>query len=400
MPQHQHNLKLYLNRFHKLDHLLNHYQPLWRPRPFYQQGCPWPEDYQALYNSLIKLDDSHYQQLQSQQQALIDYLTPFIPEAKTLLEYQPEQISDNAKLSALQINGIPGRKLAQITAFAAAVPNENRTIVDWCAGKGHLARALHWHHNNPVHCLEFDKQLCESGASLANKHQADLTFYHHDVLSPLPPELDAKPHVHVGLHACGQLHMQLLKTASQFAPLIAISPCCYHKVPGKLYQALSNTGSEAQLNLSVDDLHLPQEQTITGGNRIHQLRQQEQLWRLGFDELQKTITGGSYLPLPSLQKSLLNQSFYEFCQWAATQKGLTLPQQFDETTLLTRAKQRLDHTRRLELVRQLFQRPLELWLALDRTLYLFEQGYEAQLQEFCPFTVSPRNLLITARRMA
>ena len=52
--------------------------------------------------------------------------------------------------------------------------------------------------------------------------------------------------------------------------------------------------------------------------------------------------------------------------------------------------------RNLELVRALFRRPLELWLLLDRCLYLVEQGYSVRLGEFCPTFLSPRNLLILA----
>ena len=59
---------------------------------------------------------------------------------------------------------------------------------------------------------------------------------------------------------------------------------------------------------------------------------------------------------------------------------------------------RLAMVRNLELVRALFRRPLELWLLLDRCLYLVEQGYSVRLGEFCPTSLSPRNLLILAER--
>ena len=38
------------------------------------------------------------------------------------------------------------------------------------------------------------------------------------------------------------------------------------------------------------------------------------------------------------------------------------------------------------------------WLLLDRCLYLVEQGYSVRLGEFCPTSLSPRNLLILAER--
>ena len=54
--------------------------------------------------------------------------------------------------------------------------------------------------------------------------------------------------------------------------------------------------------------------------------------------------------------------------------------------------------RNLELVRGLFRRPLELWLVLDRALFLSERGYEVQLGEFCDSHLTPRNLLLLAQR--
>ncbi|MNJ72573.1 hypothetical protein D3C77_692410 [compost metagenome] len=54
--------------------------------------------------------------------------------------------------------------------------------------------------------------------------------------------------------------------------------------------------------------------------------------------------------------------------------------------------------RNLELVRGLFRRPLELWLLLDRALFLHEQGYRVRLGCFCPPHLTPRNLLLLAER--
>ena len=51
----------------------------------------------------------------------------------------------------------------------------------------------------------------------------------------------------------------------------------------------------------------------------------------------------------------------------------------------------------LDLVRHQFRRLLELWLVLDRALYLAEQGYRVEVGEFCSRELSPRNLLIDAR---
>jgi len=49
-------------------------------------------------------------------------------------------------------------------------------------------------------------------------------------------------------------------------------------------------------------------------------------------------------------------------------------------------------------VRGLFRRPLEMWLVLDRALFLQENGYQAQVGRFCETALTPRNLMVLAER--
>ena len=74
------------------------------------------------------------------------------------------------------------------------------------------------------------------------------------------------------------------------------------------------------------------------------------------------------------------------------------PGEQDWHALEARGWQRLAEVRNLELLRNLFRRPLELWLLLDRALYLQEQGYKVKLGTFCDYQLSPRNLLLLAER--
>jgi hypothetical protein len=52
----------------------------------------------------------------------------------------------------------------------------------------------------------------------------------------------------------------------------------------------------------------------------------------------------------------------------------------------------------MELVGHLFRRPLEVWLMLDRVLYLEEQGARVGLGTFCDKPVTPCNIVIDAER--
>ncbi|MEC8139802.1 MAG: methyltransferase, partial [Pseudomonadota bacterium] len=51
---------------------------------------------------------------------------------------------------------------------------------------------------------------------------------------------------------------------------------------------------------------------------------------------------------------------------------------------------------RVELVRHVFRRAIEVWLVLDRALYLQQQGYQVTVSTFCEKQLTPRNILIQA----
>jgi hypothetical protein len=146
------------------------------------------------------------------------------------------------------------------------------------------------------------------------------------------------------------------------------------------------------------------QETVTAGQRVRRLRQIELTWRLGFDLLQRDIRGvDEYLPVPNLQKSWLSGTFSEFVGWALAAKGLVLkPEMTAERVALYEqaGAERLPVMARMELVRHLFRRPLELWLVLDRALFLQEHGYQVELSQFCGRELTPRNILIHAEKVS
>jgi len=213
-----------------------------------------------------------------------------------------------------------------------------------------------------------------------------------------------RPQQHaVALHACGALHMRLLEVASlQQTRALSISPCCYHLIAGQEYQPMSEACRNSALRLTTQDLRMTVQETVTAGQRVRRLRQIELTWRLGFDLLQRDIRGvDEYLPVPNLQKSWLSGTFSEFVAWALAAKGLSLTPEMTAERVARYEQagaERLPVMARMELVRHLFRRPLELWLVLDRALFLQEQGYQVELSQFCSRELTPRNILIHAEK--
>jgi len=136
---------------------------------------------------------------------------------------------------------------------------------------------------------------------------------------------------------------------------------------------------------------------VTAPSRIVKVRNTEVAWRLGFDALRKSITNEQhYVSVPSVNKAVFSDSFKSFCTWAADKKSLKLPQEIDYNKFLLIGQARMKVTDRVELVRHVFRRAIEVWLVLDRALYLQQQGYQVSIKTFCAKQLTPRNILILA----
>lgn len=386
-------------RFHTLDAFLIEHQGLWRPRPFTHRQLPWETEHPELaawlrQRSLADAENSHNQPHD------LPAPSPF-PQ----LAAQALQLSAVDKLPTQPLEpprhrlnvDVPGRKWQQIEAFGAALHFVQTPghWLDWCAGKGHLGRRL-LQNGQQLTCLEYDPALIASGQALSDHHRLPVTHRLQDVMATvaISPE-----HTPVALHACGDLHARLLQVASAAGcKQLALAPCCYNRISADSYQALSAAGRASHLQLSIDDLGLPLSETVTAGTRVRQQRDRSMARRLGFDQLQRQLRGcDEYLPTPSLPASWLDKPFVDYCRELASLKGLSTGEQ-DWMALEAYGWRRLAEVRNLELVRGLFRRPLEVWLVLDRALFLLEQGYKVEIGTFCEPTLTPRNLMLLAER--
>ncbi|KAF2392244.1 hypothetical protein FX983_00194 [Pseudomonas frederiksbergensis] len=296
---------------------------------------------------------------------------------------------------------VPGRKWQQIEAFASRLQfaEAPKHWLDWCSGKGHLGRRL-LQTGQQLTCLEYDPTLVLSGQALSQRHQMHALHVEQDVLAANTASLLNAEHTPVALHACGDLHVRLLQLASAVGcKQLAVAPCCYNRISLATYEALSSAGSRSDLQLSLEDLALPMSETVTAGARVRRQRDTSMARRLAFDLLQRQLRGiDEYLPTPSLPSTWLDKSFADYCHHLAAHKELSTIGPQDWPALEAAGWQRLAEVRNLELLRGLFRRPLELWLVLDRALFLSERGYTVRLGTFCETPLTPRNFLLLAER--
>lgn len=400
--------------FYRVDAQLRAHEPLWRMQPFdlvcAQRTSETYKNIPALAPALraLAVGELSLSEMEVLDASAIDQAEFFRGSFPEVFEYPWLLGSQDDSEQALPsfpfwlTNGIGGRKLAQVRYFIAQLPPLQGKALEWCAGKGHLGRLLVAQSSAEaslrVTSVEWQQTLCEAGAELAKKHQLEQQFQQLDVLTAAGQAVLANHDHVVALHACGDLHVSLLRnTVAHGSANIHLAPCCYHLTAQADYQPLSARARQSPLQLSRNDLKLAVQGQVTAGARVAKLRQTEVTWRLAYQVLRERYAqADSYRPLVSVPKHWFAAAFADFAAWAAEQHGWVLPTQVDLDSALAQGALRYLDVKRLDLIRHIFRRPLELWLLADRALYLQEHGYQVSLKAFCDYKVTPRNVLLQA----
>jgi len=397
MPQ------LLSEQFLQLDLLLTQYQQFWRFSPFHLLALPWADT--PLGQRLQLLTPAEITRLDQDEVYRRSYFSEFFPE---LNQFSPFDLATPGSKKPTQTElpfwfsrDIKGRKLEQIQAFATEMQKGDLPVLEWCAGKGHLGRWLCFSQQREVTSLEWQEALCIEGQQQAEKLKLSQNFIQADVLAEgTSKHLNTEQQV-VALHACGDLHIRLLQLASQSGTKqLDIVPCCYHLIGAEQYQALSTQAQQSTLGqLSRDELKLAVQAQVTAGERVTRLRHIEVMWRLAYQELYQALQGVThYRPLSSVPKRWFSGEFSAFAQWAASQHQWQIPADTHWEHYLQLGQQRHLLVQKMQLVRSLFRPLLEQWLVLDRALFLQQQGYQVQVKQFCDYQLTPRNLMISARK--
>jgi hypothetical protein len=385
-------------RLLELQSVLHAHEAFWRPSVFHVQRPAWCAHATELAEAVLGLDDATLDRFIEAPDACRAWLAPRLPAVGRLdplcdVPQLPQRALPPRDLRSDLF--IPGRKRAQIDAFAAHAPVARAPLLEWCAGKGHLGRRLARIEDVPVSVLEIDPALCEAAEGLAVRAGITQTVLCADALDGA-----SRTHVRgravVALHACGELHRVLVRGAAlDDAHSYRIAPCCYHLGAGDRYRPLSR---DAALSLDAGDLRLAVTETVTAPRHVRQRLARDQAWKLGFIALRDAIEGEAVRTFKPVPSRWLGQDFATCAQALAQREGVRLPPVVDWAHWLAVGERRRAEVRRLELVRHAFRRALEMWLVMDLALGLDEAGFDVQVGAFCARSLTPRNLMVLAQR--
>ena len=380
---------------------LQRWRAFWSAHAFREPVLPWEAGRPDLAAALRSLDPEHARRLGADQTALDGFLGTWFP-VERWAALERVDAAPRAKLRPWPRGfdrDVPGRKWAQIEAFSASVLCAERgTVVDWCAGKAHLGRALAFQRGAPgVLALERDARLTAAARSLARREDVSLRAETCDVLEEGVRSLVTEASQIVALHACGALHRRLLDVAvAERVPALAVAPCCFHLGPdGHLPR--SRAAQDSDPALRPEDVRTAVQDEVTSGGHARRRREHLQSWQLGFDALLREHGGReAYTAAPGASARILAGDFGGYCRDVAAARGICLPEDIDAARWEARGQERFREVSALDLVRRRFRRLIELWLLTDLAVSLEEAGYDVRLECFCAPGLSPRNLLLQA----
>ncbi len=385
------------NLAHRRDHLetlLLESQPLWQPATFRERRPAWCTDHPELTHDLLTLDDATLRSLSENSENSITWLSSYLPQIEPLKKLiQLPKATTSPENSNPKIHGVGARKAAQINAFIAAMGRPQTPTVEWCSGKGHLSRALLRTHGGEALAVERNPTLCHSGKLLSKDlaHQ----FLQADVMAPKIAETLRSSHA-IALHACGDLHQRLALAATEVhAPAIHFAPCCYQLTAHEHYLPRSK---KSPLTLNKNTLKLAVTETSSSAPGRTARSERSSAWKLAFINLREQLhPEAPYQTFPPIPGHWQQLSFQEFLTTLATREGIPIPKSFDFPKSENAGWIRHQESRRLQLVRLSYRRAIELWLMHDLAAWLEQQNYHVSITEFCPRTLTPRNLLVSAR---
>ncbi len=283
-------------------------------------------------------------------------------------------------------------------------------IVDIGGGQGHLAQSLTNHYNLRTLSLDMDQSLQATGKK---RHQKNYKFPENRVEfltlkvtaeEPRFVSLLGEKTLTLGLHTCGPLaNYQLQSSCKKRIKGIISIGCCFDKLAGHTgCQNISkfSQGMKNQLYFNQYALTLATRAHQKMSEKDHVFKLKVKFYRYAIHFLLWDVYGiTENVTLGNTHPKVYNASFAEYAQEQLKRLSLPCKQTQDELNAFFEQSKIQDLIWKMlaaGLIRNALGRILELYILLDRAIFLEEQDYRVSIMEFFDEPLSPRNIGIVA----
>lgn len=307
---------------------------------------------------------------------------------------------------------IKGKKKHEIESIIPHLKNLNsqkklKSIVDIGGGVGHLAKVCSYKIDCPAICLDMDEKLQEIGKKQISKRtkrpENEITFFPKKIESDkcLLPHF-SKDSLVTGLHCCGALSSNIIKASVQ-SPIHSVLSfgCCYFKMTKKEDFNLSLYAKNQGLEISECALTLANRQSSDFNEKTFKTKQIVKNYRYtlhlllykNFGIRQFTSLGGNR------SNRYHNWSFSDYAREQLEKMKLEVPPKEELEKFYEDNQNEVNKMTRANIIRNLFSRPIELYLLLDRAIFLQENHFKVEVKTWFDGAISPRNIGIFAYKL-
>lgn len=284
-----------------------------------------------------------------------------------------------------------------------------KKIIDVGGGVGHLARILAHYGEIPTVSIDKNKDFQKIGEKRVlryprKKTSAEVMFFNTnlDLEQTTNSEIFEKDSFCVGLHSCGSLSNLLIKGAVQnkLAGILNFG-CCYYRLDPSLDFPISCFYNENNLPaFNLYSLTLATRSHAKSSLENYLLKKRVKQYRYALHLfLMKYFFINNHFDVGEIQTKLYWRPFSEYISKKLEELKISHKfthkdfEQFYADPLLQKELQTMFIC---NIIRWQFGRLLEIYLLLDRCLYLSENNFDVTLEQYFCEELSPRNLGILA----
>lgn len=351
-----------------------------------------------------KIKESSFAQFMTDLQKLSE-----LPEIDTLPEIPLEDWA---------FNGVKKKKKHEIQKIVPVLKKlkdtiHYETVIDIGGGVGHLGRVLSHYH--AIHSVSLDRDLefQKIGRERLKKYRridgaGEVSFVHMNFGEPSKESDELlkavfKPTAFtLGLHTCGNLANAVLFNSIKFKTRGLLSfGCCYHRLhPQNDYPLSQFYKTNSSLLLNPFSLCLATRSHVAMTKEFYQTKEQVKKYRYALHLfLMKKFDLDSFIEVGECHIKTYWLPFSHYIRQKLDE--LKLPhsytdQDFDQFYNSEELQQELKLMFLCNIIRWQLGRALEVYLLLDRCLFLEEHGYIVEIAQYFKEALSPRNIGILA----
>lgn len=270
---------------------------------------------------------------------------------------------------------------------------EINKIIDIGSGAGHLSSVLLHQNNKESLCIDMSSDFQAIGKKKLTRHAPNilkrLQFETHKITDRSQfPTSDLL----IGLHACGDLSSILIQkyVKANIKNLLSYG-CCYHKLTKEHY----NLSQNADLKLTNHSLTMAAKSYKSLDITDYQKRQRVKNFRYTLHFFMQEKLNLEFETIGNANQEDYQGKFSQYMY-----KYLAQSKSFSESDLeeyYEEKKNDVDYYIAAGIIRSHLARLVELYIILDRALFLKEKGFAVEVQETFSSKLSPRNISLFSR---